>query len=109
MMDFILRSISWGEGQLETNLMHKYLIPAITLLAGCSLAPVDASPEARRWATDLGYNVQGVSCAGRDSDADGYVSCTVKPVDQDPVSIECNYVFGGGCKIVQANTLKVRR
>lgn len=74
-------------------------------LVGCTVAPVDAKPEARRWAAEMGYTVKGVSCAGRDSDGDGYVSCSIN-TETEALAVECNYLFGDGCKLV--NPIKVR-
>lgn len=81
--------------------MKKYLL----LLALTSCVTTDeAVSSARRFATDLGYEVRGVSCSGRDSDGDGYMSCSVRVIgDGPPLELQCGV---SGCKQVQS--VKVR-
>lgn len=57
------------------------------LFLGCNRAgpPEDS---ARRWSTGLGLRLQGVSCATRDSDNDGYVSCVALITSQGSVAYE---------------------
>lgn len=47
----------------------------------------------------------GVSCVERDSDGDGYVSCTIFRKGKDPIALECAYggfwSAGPGCKMAQ--------
>ncbi len=57
----------------------------------------EAADFARRMSPD---HVRGVACVNRDSDSDGYVSCTVFRDDAPPLAIECLYLEGeSGCKI----------
>jgi prepilin-type N-terminal cleavage/methylation domain-containing protein len=46
--------------------------------AGCGADQEDLKSQARQFASDLGYEVIGVSCMSHDSDNDGYVSCTIR-------------------------------
>ncbi len=58
--------------------------------------------EARQYAKELNLDVKGVSCSPRDSDGDGYVSCTISTNDKnDPiVEVEClaAYTITDGCR-----------
>lgn len=44
---------------------------------GCIDQRPGAESQARKWGADMGLNITNVSCANRDTDHDGYVSCTV--------------------------------
>ena len=59
-----------------------------------------ARGEAQRYASELGWDVQGISCAGSDSDYDGYVSCTVALKDGNTHAVECASGWGAtsGCR-----------
>lgn len=60
-----------------------------------------AEQEARTHAKKLGWRLSGVACTGRDTDGDGYISCTVALEDGTERALEC--ASGGigritGCK-----------
>lgn len=60
-----------------------------------------AEQEARSHAQKLGWKVAGAACTGRDTDGDGYISCTVALEDGTERALEC--ASGGigritGCK-----------
>jgi hypothetical protein len=59
--------------------------------------------EARSWATTLGLDVVNVSCAGMDTDGDGYVSCTVSSREGGTTkltAVECSVSYmPDGCRI----------
>lgn len=63
-----------------------------------------AKDEARRFVSEMGLRVNGVTCSDRDTDRDGYVSCTVS-VDNDGKThleaIECaaRYTWNDGCRM----------
>lgn len=75
-----------------------------------------AEESARKYASELYPNKQvNVSCASRDSDNDGYYSCTlVVEGNPEPVQIEChgyfgNKFYGDGCRLVKLNLInKIR-
>ncbi len=50
-----------------------------------------AKESAASWCQDMGLNCTGYSCSGKDSDADGYTSCTVAVDDGTRVSLDCGY------------------
>jgi hypothetical protein len=60
--------------------------------------------QARTWATSMGLDAIGASCAGMDTDGDGYVSCTVSSrepggtVKLTPVECAVSYM-PDGCRI----------
>jgi prepilin-type N-terminal cleavage/methylation domain-containing protein len=62
----------------------------------------DVEAEARAWSTGLGIPVKAVSCIGADNDGDGYISCTIIPVDPAaaPMFVECvgAWGWGEGCR-----------
>lgn len=64
------------------------VVAVVVLIAGlvlgmlglsCGLAGSadHAEQEARAHASKLGWKVSGIACTGRDTDGDGYISCTV--------------------------------
>lgn len=59
----------------------------------CSSSQGTAEEEARAYASKMGMEIKGLSCMNRDTDGDGYVSCTLNVVEKDgkttPVPIEC--------------------
>ncbi len=68
--------------------------------AGCNTADVPAN--ARAWATSMGMKPTGVQCVTRDTDGDGYVSCTIRSEDGKLQNIECAGGFlniNEGCRI----------
>ena len=63
-----------------------------------------AETEARAFAKQLGLTVRGVSCAGYDSDGDGYVSCTLsvtEGTESRVLAVECARAvsFNTGCRL----------
>ena len=74
---------------------------ALVALA-CSACESDAimytgENNARRHYKKLGMKIAGVSCSTRDSDQDGYTSCTVN-TGTAQLHIDCSYRSGGSCK-----------
>ena len=86
------------------------IIGIIVVLAGgfifnsCSSSKGTAEDEARKYGVSLGLEVKGVSCTNRDTDGDGYVSCSISYIDNGKISImpvECASrwtVNNDGCK-----------
>lgn len=71
----------------------------------CSSSRDTAEEEARAYASKMGMTIKGVSCMNRDTDGDGYVSCTLNVVEKDgkenPIPIECAAKWSynnDGCK-----------
>lgn len=81
-------------------------VAALSLAAvGCNPNKVPPPDAARIFSRDLGLKVVGVSCAGTDTDNDGYVSCSVNVDDGDGrghlESLQCAALGAdnvGGCK-----------
>ncbi len=79
------------------------------LLPACISTPAEvktsATSEAKMFASEMGYDIKGVSCSGRDSDRDGYTSCTIAMSDGTSKAIECSYFVKAaflqntGCKV----------
>lgn len=74
-----------------------------TVLRSCSSSGDEAAAEARKYAQSLGLEIKGVSCTDRDTDNDGYVSCSVSHNDNGKLEImpvECAVRWGmnNGCK-----------
>lgn len=64
-----------------------------------------AEEEAREWATELNLEVDAVTCREKDTDGDGYVSCTIKTKDGKLLERECagarssdNLIRNSGCR-----------
>lgn len=71
----------------------------------CASSQSTAEEEARVYAQKMGMKIKGVSCMNRDTDSDGYVSCTLNVVDKDDretsIPIECaaRWTYNNeGCK-----------
>lgn len=79
-----------------------FIIPALMVLAGCAyelkeVEALRAGKAAQQYAAT--FQQTFVSCSGQDSTSDGYVSCTLKDKDNNPVTIECSYATSeAGCK-----------
>lgn len=59
----------------------------------------NAVANATTYLSDLKIVVRGVSCAGSDTDLDGYITCTyVRTETEAPTTIACGVHFAGGCK-----------
>ncbi len=68
----------------------------------CFFSGGQAEKEAHKWAASMGYDIQGVSCVDRDTDGDGYVSCTVNvKSNPQPIPIECavSISMNSGCRV----------
>lgn len=73
---------------------------------GCacpSSKTADTEDDARTFARNTGDEITGVSCVDRDTDGDGYVSCTVFRRGKDPLAIECarGWTMNRGCKLAK--------
>lgn len=73
------------------------------LATRCSDNGSTAEDEARKYAKSLGIDLKGVSCTERDSDGDGYVSCSISHNENGKTEImpvECAVKWGmnSGCK-----------
>jgi len=73
-----------------------------------------ATEQARAFANELGYTEAHVSCAGGDSDNDGYVSCTVAPLPKqgNPFSVRCTAAYTlqvDGCKLTPMVTGSINK
>lgn len=81
-----------------------YALVALSFIGadGCEYerSSVTAEKEATAYLEALSIKIEGRAvCADRDSDRDGYVSCSYRQVDaRDPSAILCSYYRGGGCK-----------
>lgn len=71
--------------------------------------------EAQDWAELMGYTVKGTTCSARDTDGDGYVSCSVLVTNEsgrsDVVPLECAAAatFNDGCRYPKTTRLVVRK
>lgn len=65
----------------------------------------EAESQARAWTEEIGMKVKAITCAGTDSDGDGYVSCTIVEDLGDKGtkmhSMECAgaYNLNQGCRV----------
>lgn len=77
-------------------------ILGIILVSAAASLNVDARPIAEEWANDMGVKYKGITCSSRDSDMDGYVSCSVRAESGEILAIECQYGFlHKSCKMAQ--------
>jgi prepilin-type N-terminal cleavage/methylation domain-containing protein len=75
-------------------------------LGMCTVQSASSRAEdAKSFATGLGYDIRGASCMNRDSDGDGYVSCTVSVADKNgnlsmvPVECASSFSCSSGCRM----------
>lgn len=78
---------------------------------GCSSSRLAAEDEARAYAKSMGIEIFGVECMNRDTDGDGYVSCSLSTKDksgnQTVTPIECASRWSynnDGCKVPMLRT-----
>lgn len=82
---------------------------ALFTLAGCPNMTGGhksvAEEEAKMWAADLNLELDAVTCREKDTDGDGYVSCTIKTKDGQLLERECagarstdNMIRNSGCR-----------
>jgi hypothetical protein len=61
-----------------------------------------AKKEAEKWSSQMypGEKVN-IVCQDVDTDGNGYVSCTIKPGDKNPIALECsvNLSWNDGCRL----------
>ena len=69
-----------------------------------------AEDEARTWAAELKLKVEAVTCREKDTDGDGYVSCSIKTTDGKLLEKECagarstdNMIRNSGCRDPKTN------
>lgn len=90
--------------------MSRYLVLSLLFLAGCPNVTgrhkTVAEEEAKAWAEELGLEYSNASCVAKDTDDDGYVSCTLLLADgKTTKQIECagarsfdNWIRNDGCR-----------
>jgi len=98
--------------------MHKTLtllaLPVLLTLTACpnmtGAHKSVAEQEAKDWAAELKLEVDAVTCREKDTDGDGYVSCTIKTKDGKLLERECagarstsNLVRNSGCRDPKLN------
>jgi len=76
----------------------------LTAAGGCQGHKTEAEADARTFAASMGIKVKGVNCVDRDTDGDGYVSCTVsEEVDGKTRmhAVECasGWTWNSGCRM----------
>lgn len=59
------------------------MIVALVSLAGCGGSKKAATVNMDNYIHEMGWQKVGGSCAGSDSDGDGYISCTARVRDKD--------------------------
>lgn len=76
------------------------------LIRSCSDSKEAAEEEARAYARSMNLNAKGVSCMTRDTDGDGYVSCSISVLGKDgservePVECASRWSWNNsGCKV----------
>jgi hypothetical protein len=69
-----------------------------------------AEDEAKEWAAELKLDVEAITCREKDTDGDGYVSCTIKTTDGQLLEKECagarstgNMIRNSGCREPKLN------
>lgn len=66
----------------------------VSAIAGCVTTDqrkASAERNAAGWCEEMVIDCAGVQCSGTDSDGDGYVSCTVRTVDDKRIPLECGW------------------
>lgn len=81
----------------------KALALALLVTASCVHEYKDkeqVESEARAFAKKIGWNAKDVECVTRDSDANGYVTCSVFLGDGQVQELECTFATNEhGCKV----------
>jgi hypothetical protein len=96
------------EGNMK--LWYKIALPAMAVgillawstLPGCNMADHDkAVSAAKKYAKNVPDATGNVDCVAKDSDGDGYVSCTIFRKEGDPVAVECGAEKWCGCNCAE--------
>lgn len=79
--------------QYRVTMQRTILLGSLLVLAACPANLLgwnksSAEDNARAWATEVGLDTQTIVCNSRDTDGDGYVSCTFH-VKEDVRTFEC--------------------
>lgn len=73
---------------------------------GCEFNLSERAADAARAHLDkLGFPYSGVACVARDTDGDGYVSCTISDAQHQMTALECvgtKWTFNAGCRVPKA-------
>jgi prepilin-type N-terminal cleavage/methylation domain-containing protein len=70
----------------------------------------EAQDQVREFADDMGLELVGATCQNVDSDANGYVSCTVRVREEGktkmlPLECATRFSFNEGCRLAPRTTL----
>jgi len=78
---------------------------------GCSPSRSTAEEEARAYARSMSIEIFGVECMNRDTDGDGYVSCSLSTKDKNgnqtvtPIECAARWSYNNdGCKVPMMRT-----
>ena len=90
-----------------SRLVTSGVVVACFLLTSCSDAEVDQfingpyyNAYANMQETATAYGLGNVMCTGRDTDGNGYISCSAQdPQTKQIPSFECSTWLGQGCKV----------
>lgn len=98
------RASERGEAELVAIVFGLFVVIVLLFKCGADVSGAShqtAEKEARKYAEELSIHVQGVTCAGLDSDGDGYVSCTISTAEGKLIGVECAgaMTINSGCRI----------
>ncbi len=98
----------WKQTRSLVTFIHVLVVIGVVLIAGvsfsqCAKGNGDAHRDALQWASQISDATQ-VTCTERDTDGDGYISCTVFRREMDPIFIECatGVAWTSGCRAPKA-------
>ena len=84
------------------------LVLGVNVVAGFISRGDEAREAAITWTTEMGMDTSAVSCADRDTDGDGYVSCNVAQKRSDgtvavtPIECAVGWTMNSGCRTPKA-------
>ena len=103
-----------GDSQMKHTVLGLLAVTALFTLTACpnmtGAHKGVAEDEAKAWAAELKLDVDAVTCREKDTDGDGYVSCTIKTKDGKLLERECagarstdNLIRNSGCRDPKMN------
>lgn len=102
-----MKDANGERGFVEVAICLALIAGLVIVFVGRCAANVDgsthdaATKSAEAYLKELGVEAGHISCAGTDSDGDGYVSCTVAKPNGELFGIECAgaITMNSGCRI----------